>query len=85
MSSAASSFIPLTRRRCAEDLLHLGCRSAFCDHAARRCAVVVSVIKVSTHPFYKIMIKKRRKYMAHDELDYFKVFPNGEGMEGGRL
>ena len=31
------------------------------------------MIKVSTHPFYKVMIKKRRKYMAHDELDTFKV------------
>mmetsp|Transcript_47062 Transcript_47062/g.111624 ORF Transcript_47062/g.111624 Transcript_47062/m.111624 type:complete len:245 (+) Transcript_47062:20-754(+) len=35
--------------------------------------VVVSVTKISTHPFYKVMVKKRRKYMAHDELDAFKL------------
>ena len=36
--------------------------------------VVVAVERTYTHPKYLKVLKARSKYMAHDELDEFKVF-----------
>jgi ribosomal protein S17 len=38
------------------------------------CTVVVAVERVYKHPKYHKMLKARSKFMAHDELDEFKVF-----------
>ena len=35
--------------------------------------VVVAVERTYTHPKYHKQLKKRSKYMAHDEIDEFKV------------
>jgi ribosomal protein S17 len=38
------------------------------------CTVVVAVERMYKHPKYHKMLKARSKFMAHDELDEFKVF-----------